>query len=150
MIIGINRHLRQVETRDIIENCTKYCQKWNKKAQEYYCGTYFFWRPIWWTYQKVQKTQHSTFADVPDAIVFGHSHPFIPKQRVQKSPNADIAKGITVKAMPESMAGYWAKQYQRDWLNPCSTQRSKWLVADDKAALRPIYDAENKSDHRKW
>ena len=82
-----------------------------------------------------------------DAIVFGHSHRLFPNKEFAKSPNADIAKG-TVKGVPESMAGYWANNISVIDLT-LAQHNGKWLVADGKAALRPIYDAENKSDHRK-
>ena len=53
-----------------------------------------------------------------------------------------------MKGVPESMAGYWANNISVIDLT-LAQHNGKWLVADGKAVLRPIYDAENKSDHRK-
>ena len=41
------------------------------------------------------------------------------------------------------MAGYWANNISVIDLT-LAQHNGKWLVADGKAALRPIYDAENK------
>ena len=43
------------------------------------------------------------------------------------------------------MAGYWANNISVIDLT-LAQHNGKWLVADGKAALRPIYDAENKKE----
>ena len=100
-------------------------------------------------YQEGAENSAFYLADVPhiDAIVFGHSHRLFPNKEFAKSPNADIAKG-TVKGVPESMAGYWANNISVIDLT-LAQHNGKWLVADGKAVLRPIYDAENKKRPQK-
>ena len=133
----------KVETRDIVKTAQKYVPEMKQKGADIIVALAHT-GPSDEPYQEGAENSAFYLADVPhiDAIVFGHSHRLFPNKEFAKSPNADIAKG-TVKGVPESMAGYWANNISVIDLT-LAQHNGKWLVADGKAALRPIYDAENK------
>mgnify|MGYP005859431751 FL=1 len=133
----------KVETRDIVKTAQKYVPEMKQKGADIIVALAHT-GPSDEPYQEGAENSAFYLADVPhiDAIVFGHSHRLFPNKEFAKSPNADIAKG-TVKGVPESMAGYWANNISVIDLT-LAQHNGKWLVADGKAVLRPIYDAENK------
>ena len=133
----------KVETRDIVKTAQKYVPEMKQKGADIIVALAHT-GPSDEPYQEGAENSAFYLSDVPhiDAIVFGHSHRLFPNKEFAKSPNADIAKG-TVKGVPESMAGYWANNISVIDLT-LAQHNGKWLVADGKAALRPIYDAENK------
>ena len=133
----------KVETRDIVKTAQKYVPEMKQKGADIIVALAHT-GPSDEPYQEGAENSAFYLADVPhiDAIVFGHSHRLFPNKEFAKSPNADIAKG-TVKGVPESMAGYWANNISVIDLT-LAQHNGKWLAADGKAALRPIYDAENK------
>ena len=78
-----------------------------------------------------------------DAVIFGHAHRLFPHKEFEKSPHVNLEKG-TVHNMPQSMAGYWGNHVSVIDLD-IARSNGAWHVTDGKAALRAIYDNEQKA-----
>ncbi|OOR99242.1 2',3'-cyclic-nucleotide 2'-phosphodiesterase [Haemophilus paracuniculus] len=133
----------KVEARDIVKTAEKYVPILKEKGADIVVALAHT-GPSDEPYKEGAENCAFYLADVKgiDAVIFGHSHRLFPNKEFEKSPNADIVKG-TMKGVPESMAGYWGNNISVIDLS-LAEQNGKWAVVDGKAALRPIYDAENK------
>lgn len=133
----------KVEARDIVKTAEKYVPMLKEKGADIVVALAHT-GPSDEPYKEGAENCAFYLADVKDidAVIFGHSHRLFPNKEFEKSPNADIVKG-TMKGVPESMAGYWGNNISVIDLS-LAEQNGKWAVVDGKAALRPIYDAENK------
>lgn len=133
----------KVEARDIVKTAQKYVPEMKQKGADIVIALAHT-GPSDEPYKEGAENSAFYLADVPhiDAVIFGHSHRLFPNKEFAKSPNADIVKG-TVKGVPESMAGYWANNISVVDLG-LTEHQGKWIVTEGRAALRPIFDAENK------
>ncbi|OOF46854.1 2',3'-cyclic-nucleotide 2'-phosphodiesterase [Rodentibacter trehalosifermentans] len=133
----------KVEAHDIVKTAQKYVPEMKQKGADIVIALAHT-GPSDEPYKEGAENSAFYLADVPhiDAVIFGHSHRLFPNKEFAKSPNADIVKG-TVKGVPESMAGYWANNISVVDLG-LTEHNGKWIVTEGRAALRPIFDAENK------
>ncbi|AWX16327.1 2',3'-cyclic-nucleotide 2'-phosphodiesterase [Mergibacter septicus] len=95
-------------------------------------------------YQVGEENAAFHLADVKgiDAIIFGHAHRLFPHKEFATATGVDLEKG-TIKGVPESMAGYWGNNISVIDLT-LAQHNGKWFVVEGKAALRPIYDVNQK------
>lgn len=144
VMIWDKAHLEgKVEARDIVKTAQKYVPILKQEGADIVIALAHT-GPSDEPYKEGAENSAFYLADVKgiDAVIFGHSHRLFPNKEFKDSPNANIEKG-TMKGIPESMAGYWGNHISVVDLNLIEN-KGKWSVVDGRAALRPIYDAEQK------
>ena len=82
----------------------------------------------------------AALAQVPgiDAILFGHSHGEFPSAAFANYPRVDLARG-TINGVPSVMPGRWGDHLGVIDL-VLERRDGRWVVADSRAAIRPIRD----------
>ncbi|MDO4777369.1 MAG: 2',3'-cyclic-nucleotide 2'-phosphodiesterase [Cardiobacteriaceae bacterium] len=134
----------KVETRDIVKTAEKYVPIMLEAGADIIVALAHT-GPSDEPYQEGAENSAFYLAGVKgiDAVIFGHAHRRFPHKEFEKSPNVNLEKG-TVHNMLQSMAGYWGNHISVIDLELARTN-GVWHVTDGKAALRGIYDADNKS-----
>ncbi|MDQ0116357.1 bifunctional 2',3'-cyclic-nucleotide 2'-phosphodiesterase/3'-nucleotidase [Paenibacillus harenae] len=103
---------------------------------------------------------HSGFEDIPqtplmensvlylskvsgiDAILFGHAHKVFPDKSFEGKPGVDLTKG-TINGVAAVEPGFWGNNLGIIDLT-LQQKDGKWVVADSKSSVKPIFDTVNK------
>ncbi|MGO4372324.1 bifunctional 2',3'-cyclic-nucleotide 2'-phosphodiesterase/3'-nucleotidase [Paenibacillus sp. MCAF20] len=104
---------------------------------------------------------HSGFEDIPqtplmensvlylskvsgiDAILFGHAHKVFPDKSFEGKTGVDLTKG-TINGVAAVEPGFWGNNLGIIDLT-LQQKDGKWVVADSKSSVKPIFDTVNKT-----